>query len=484
MSKPANVLFLLTDQWPATHFSHRGAPVRTPAVDSLAAAGTVFTNAFTTCPLCSPARGTLLSAQWPWRTGMLDNYSVGYSTQPPLARGVRTWLEAAVERGFRVGYFGKWHLGPDGPRLRGAHESSPGIDAGRKPFDNDKVKHSYRMVLERQSRDLERLVDGVPPFYGTLKGGIEETHAHRCMTEALGFLDRYAAGRREQPFCLTASFTGPHFPHYLPREYATMYRPQDVPLPASLEDGFGGKPWFHGTAWWPSMDTSGLDEAGWRKAIAYTWGHMTMVDHAIGRILGDLERHGLADDTLVIFAADHGDVCGEHNRFDKGPYFYEEVLRIPLVIRRPGTGAALQPAFVSLIDLGATLFAAAGQEEHAASSQGRDLQPLVGADDPGWPREVFATYHLYNGISFECRCVRTERYKYVWNLQEIDELYDLEEDPIEMRNRIGDPALAEVEKDLRARLQRWLQENGDDTPGRATELPRAGTIVVTGESGP
>ena len=234
------------------------------------------------------------------------------------------------------------------------------------------------------------------------------------------------------------------------------------------------------------MDTAALDEGKWRRAIAAPWGHMTMVDAMIGDILRTLEQSGLEEETLIVFGADHGDMCGEHNRFDKGAYFYEEAIRVPLIIRPPGGNAVRQPAHVSLIDLGATLFAAIGEETHARGTQGRNLLPLIGSstEPEDWPREAFATYHRYNGMSFECRCIRTERHKYVWNMQEVDELYDLEQDPIEMNNLSGNPAYAEIEADLAGRVRRWLEETGDPVPDRIGDLPKAGTIIFTGEAGP
>ena len=480
-----NVLFVLTDQWPATRFSHRGSPVQTPNVDALAAHGTVFTNAFTTCPLCTPARGTLLSGRWPWRTGVIDNYGIGYSTQEPMATSIHTWIDAAARSGFEVGYFGKWHLGPDGPALHGAHASTHGIDAGKSPYDGKNESHSYQKALDQQARQKSRIIDGVPPFYGRLKGGKEAADTHRTTTETTAFIDRVAAASKERPFFLTASFNGPHFPHYLPAEYAALYDPADVTPPASLHDSFERKPWFHSKPWWPSMDTSWMDEEAWRKAIAFTWGHMTMVDHAIGTILGALQRHGLSDKTVVVFTADHGDMCGEHSRFDKGPYFYDEVMNIPLVIGYPGKQPAVQPGFASLLDVGATLFGLAGDHDHIGMTDGRDLLPAVGVSTPVGPDEAFGAYQRYNGMSFEVRCLRTERHKLVWNPQAVDELYDLTVDPAELHNRIDDPELAGVQSDMMTRLLRFFAERGDKLAAdRPTDLPAAGTIILTGKDGP
>ena len=326
------------------------------------------------------------------------------------------------------------------------------------------------------------LIHFQPPFYGEISGGREQTHAFGVVEEVRGFLQR----RDRRPFLLTASFVGPHFPHYLPRDDARRYRPEEVLLPASLHDDFGGKPWFHRTAWWPSMDSSPFDEAEWRRAIAHTWGHMTMVDEALGQVLDLLDDHGLGDDTAVVFAADHGDVCGEHNRFDKGPYFYEEVLRIPLIIQLPGARPAVNPTPVSFIDIGTTLLHLLGDGDHARTTDGRNLVPMVGSTHTphGWDAAAYASYHLYNGMSFECRCARTATHKYVWNPQAVDELYDLRDDPAELANLIGRPDLVELQAELSTGPRRWLVAMEDPLVAAAADLPPAGTIVATGAAGP
>ena len=100
-----NVLFILTDQWPASAFSFCGEEIPTPNIDRLAAEGTVFSNAFTTCPLCTPARGTLLTGRWPHDTGITDNYAVGYSQQPSPPLTERMWIDGTARRGYHAGYF-------------------------------------------------------------------------------------------------------------------------------------------------------------------------------------------------------------------------------------------------------------------------------------------------------------------------------------------------------------------------------------------
>jgi arylsulfatase A-like enzyme len=482
----SNVLFILTDQWPAWAFGYRGADIPTPNIDRLAATGTVFDNAFTSCPLCTPARGSLLTARWPHQTGVLDNHSIGYSLQESLPLSQSTWIDGAVGKDFHVGYFGKWHLGPVNPEKRGAHRFDPEVEVSRNPFDPEIDEHSYQKTFDYY-RSLEaQLLRGIGAFWGDSKKPKEQLQPFPAIDRGVDFLRNWVADSQQRPYFLTVSCSPPHFPHHLPAEYSRLaaeLRPR-VELPASLGDDCEGRPWFHSTPFWACMDTSQLDEEAWKTIIAYSHAHIAMVDEAIGRLLDELDRLGLTDTTTVVFSSDHGDMEGAHRRFDKGPYFYEEVWRIPLVIRAPGSPVARQPAFVSLLDVGETLFDLAGCPEPERA--GRSLLPLLGASrrPRDWPDRAMGTYSRYNGYCFEVRAIRDERFKYVWNPQDRDELYDLREDPHEMRNLTGRESVGDREQSLRRQLLAWLEQTGDDLPHRLDELLPAGTVVATGEAGP
>ncbi|MBN2451273.1 MAG: sulfatase-like hydrolase/transferase [Lentisphaeria bacterium] len=485
-----NILLLLVDQWPAWAFGFRGGGVATPAVDALAASGTVFEHAFTTCPLCTPARAALLTGRWAHQTGVIDNSAVGYSTQDTLPLEEQTWLDEAVRRGYRVAYFGKWHLGRINPEQRGAHAFDPEVEARALPYDPATNPYSYARMARQYAEMGERhLLRGRAPFWGEHRLSKEDTAPFPVAAKGIAFLREWAAGDRRQPFFLTVSSAPPHFPHHLPREYAELAQAarEQIELPANMVDDFAGKPWFQARPWWPCMDTSVLSPDEWRTVLAYSQAHIRMTDEALGRVTAELDRLGLTDSTTVVFLADHGDMAGAHNRFDKGPYFYEEVWRIPLIVRSPGQAAAVQKTFVSTVDVGTTLRCAVGAEwSPERAPAGRDLTPLLGTSlrPPQWPREAFGVYDLYNGMSFAIRAVRNERFKYVWNAQDVDELYDLAEDPAERRNRAGEPALAAAQAALRGRLLAWLAEVGDPFPDFLRELPPAGTVLALGRPGP
>jgi arylsulfatase A-like enzyme len=484
-----NVLFILTDQWPEWAFHFRGADIPTPNIDRLASEGTVFTNAFTSCPLCTPARGTLLTARWPHQNGVYDNQSVGYSLQESMSLDQKTWIDEAVRLGYHVGYYGKWHLGHINPEKRSAHGFNANLEMRSKPYAPQTNDHAYQKTVDNYNRQTGSLIRGRAPFWGDSPQTKEKIQPFPTMKSGVNFLEEWEAGDQNKPFFLTVSSAPPHFPHHLSEEYVKLAEElrTRVALPENLKDNCDGRPWFHSTPWWGCMDTSPLDDEEWKTVIAYSHAHITMVDEAIGRVLDALDRLHLTDSTTVVFAADHGDMEGAHNRFDKGAYFYDEVWRIPLIIREPDTSSATQDAYVSLLDIGETLFGLINAEASGDQPrEGRDLLPLVGTSErpANWEQTAYGVYYRYNGYSFEVRAIRNERYKYVWNPQDINELYDLKADSHEMTNLANQPATSTIEQDLHDQLIEWLNKIGDDLPDRLDQLLPAGTIIATGEQGP
>ena len=156
-----NILFILTDQWPAWAFSFRGADIPTPNIDRLASEGTVFNNAFTSCPLCTPARATLLTFRWPHQNGVYDNQSVGYSLQQSMPLDQKTWIEEAVSLGYHVGYYGKWHLGHINPEKHGAHGYDPNLEVRLKPYHPQTSDHCYQKTVDNYDTQTKSLIRGM-----------------------------------------------------------------------------------------------------------------------------------------------------------------------------------------------------------------------------------------------------------------------------------------------------------------------------------
>ena len=476
-----NVLFLLTDQWRADHLGCADHPiVRTPTVDRLAERGTRFTNAFTTCPLCSPARGTLLTGRWPHQTGMVDNVGVGGSVQQALGTDVRTWLEAARDAGFRTGYFGKWHLGEQSGLSRGVTFDVVGKEAdGPRTERRAPATERGQIVADMAPRfhqDPVRPGDR-PPFYGQHPAGLASMRDRRIANASIEFLRH----DDQRPWFTCASCPGPHFPSLLPEPWIDLYDPARFALPDNHADRFINKPWWQSRHWWPTVNTDGLTDEDWRRTLAAYAGYVSLMDELLGRVLDIALANAHGRETWVIFGADHGEMLGGHSRFDKHAYFYDEVLRIPLVVARMSPdGAATGPVgrrdeYVSLLDLAATLFGLAGEP---IDSDGRDLIGLIEDRSPVfWQSEAYACYHAYNGHSFQLRMLRTPSWKFVWAPQDVDELYDLEHDLGELRN-LSDEARHGITLDrMRRRLHDWMEQTGDPLLENAPSLPPAGTLA-------
>lgn len=479
MAQPKdNILFIFTDQWKYECTGFHGHPVvKTPNLDSLYEMSADFENANCIVPLCTPARGCIMSGLLPHESGVVDNCDVGASGQEYMLANQHLWLDAAVASGYKTAYYGKWHLGPEWPE----HQSAVDFDPCRKTEWNRAVHEQGaqepavtvlgQLKPEHPIQPTVEKDGDYAPFYKKLDSK-EQRLEYKVTQRTLDFLDNVS---EDEPWCLTASFVGPHFPSDLPEPYFSMYPYQDMVLPENYADKFINKPWFHGRKWWPTVCADDLTEEQWKKTISAYYGCITMMDDFIGEILEKAKQHTGGRKTRVIFTADHGEMLGAHGKFDKHAYFYEEVLRVPLLICSDLAGDSLKVTrkeFVGTQDIAQTFYDLCG-ESHGT---GRSLLSL--AEDPtpkDWPKAGYSNYYKYNGHSFEERCVKTERYKYVWCPQDIDELYDLASDPGEMHNLSDKRDYQDILSELKELLHTRLIETNDPLLEQASTLPPAGT---------
>jgi arylsulfatase A-like enzyme len=186
-----------------------------------------------------------------------------------------------------------------------------------------------------------------------------------------------------------------------------------------------------------------------------------MIDDQIGRMLEHLDQKGLADNTLVLFSADHGETLGSHGGlFDKGWHHFEEIQRVPLIVRGPGVPMGrIAGQWASLADLYPTILEAAGASL-PEGAHGRSLIPVLEGGDPEWPREAVVEFFGVNSLSTTMITVRHGDYKYGWNCSNCDELYNLAADPTETRNLIDEPDQAARVSAMRRRLLQWLEGHG------------------------
>ena len=441
----SNILLIHSDQHRFDCLGVNGYPfVQTPNLDRLAAEGINFTQAHCPIPLCVPARNSLLYGQWPVQHLCICN---DRSEAPRAASpGLPTFVEALRTVGYFLGYVGKWHVDFErGPEEYGFTKYVPEADY----FE----WRSAQNLLPRPSKgDWRGCVDPhVSPNQSRLGWGADRTleMLEHCASDGSSFFVRWDPSE-------------PHLSNIVPEPYASMYPPGDIPPWPSFPDPLVDKPYAHAQQVrnWRVGDWTWQD---WAPIVGRYLGEITLLDAQIGRVLDGLEQLGLAENTLVIYTCDHGDMCGGHGMVDKHNVMYDDVVRVPLVARWPGHVAAGRfcNAFVcNALDLASTFCEVAGVPVPDAFV-GLSLVPLFeGACDNG-RQDILSMYHGNQFGLYSERMVRDRRWKYVWNPTALDELYDLESDPAEMTNLATVSEFAGELRRLRHRLIAWLDEIDD-----------------------
>ena len=294
---------------------------------------------------------------------------------------------------------------------------------------------------------------GVDPALSRLAWGANETL--RLLGQATAV---------DRPFFIRWDTPEPHLPNIVPEPYHALYPPGDIPPWPSFPDPLVGKPYMQGQQR-RTWDVEGWTWEQWAPVVSRYLGQISLLDAQVGRLLEALEALGLADNTLVIYTTDHGDLCGGHGMVDKHYVMYEDVVHVPLIVRWPGV---TQPGTVSdamvthALDLASTICEATGLEVPEAY-QGRSLLPLLHRELPAaWPTEVLSTYDGAQFVLYVERMLRDRRFKYVWNPTDVDELYDLEADPWELCNIVAQPDSQVTLSAMRTRLLNLLTEQGDE----------------------
>jgi len=423
-----NIVYVFADQMRAQAAGFMGnKQVRTPNLDRLAAQGIVFENTVSTCPVCTPYRAALLTGRYPLTTGMVLNDAPLPTTEVTIAKVLK-------RAGYRTGYVGKWHL--DGPRRGGFTPPGP----RRQGFDDfwavANCTHNYMHSFYFRDEPKPIWIKGYDADHQT--------------ELAIQFIKESAT---RQPFCLFLSWGPPHGPYNLMPEEYKIYKPEEIQLRPNCT-----KPR--------------------RQDIAGYYSHIAALDRNFGRIMATLDELGIAQDTILVFTSDHGDMLGSHGMFKKQKP-WEESLMVPFVLRYPRAVPAGRrtTALLSSVDIMPTLLGLAGVEI-PDTVQGRDLSHIArGADGPR-PSSAF----LQHACPFiepipEWRGVRTERYTYVRTLAGPWLLYDNEADPYQLRNLVGDPAHKELQQQLDDELNRWLDKLDDDFKPREVYWKRFGYTV-------
>jgi len=495
-----NFLFISADQHRGDCFGFEGRKVSTPHLDEMSRDGTVFGACMTVNPVCQPARASMLTGMLPRTHGVSDN---GIDLDPKL--GEAGFAGTLSKAGYHTALIGKAHFStshnfaPSGtPECRDSmqnygkdwHGPYMGFDYLEMVVEGHNAhlplarpngqhyEHWYdadgknaarnKMYLDNSGRETKDAPQtwhsGLPPAFHNSTWVGDRTIAQ---------LNSFADG--ERPFCIWASFPDPHHPFDCPLPWSLLHEPKDVDLPKHRKLDLDRRPWWHRATLEGKPDIRDdmaefrekfsripvLSDDQLREVIANYYGMISLVDHNVGRILAELSRLKLDENTIVIYTSDHGDWLGDHGLLLKGPMMYEGLLRVGCIVKGPGVpkGKRVEDP-VSNLDFAATFLDYADVEPET-QLHSQSLRPLIETDTAR--REfAFTEWDLRPsraGVSLQLQTVRTKTHKLTIDLLSKDgEMYDLIEDPYELENIYADPD----HSDIRAELEVMLAKRPND----------------------
>lgn len=471
-----NIVVIMTDQQRADVCAREGFALdTTPFLDSLARQGVWFNRAYTSVPVCAPARVSFLTGRYPSAHRVRVNHHREYALYD------RDLMDVMTEQGYATAMVGKnhSHLNPD--RVNHwfwlMHNGGRGEDRTEQEqaFDQWLTELNHGTALEPT------------PFPVECQG------PYRAVTDA----SRWVQSLGDQPFFLWLSFAEPHNPFQAPDPYFSMFPPENLPRVHVGKEALDGK----GFKWKFCRELGEYIYSNYEDLIPRTrsnyFGMLRLIDDQVRRLVEFLEQAGLRDNTIIVFVSDHGDFVGEYGLLRKGPEVPEVLMRVPLLFTGPGVSAnpSPHPAHVSIVDIMPTLCEAIGAPL-PPGVQGRSLWPLLTGQD--YPAEEFASAYAEQGFggldytdadnpNFDdclipgpkgptCDCLNTYTqcgtmrmirkgdWKLIFDMQGHGELYHLASDPLELENLYGRPDHAKVQSEMLADLLTWTLRVEDSLP--------------------
>lgn len=481
--KQPNIIWFCTDQQRYDTIHALGNPcLRTPNMDRLVNEGVAFERTYCQNPICSPSRGSFLTGRYPRTTRSSINGNDHFSKDEVLV------TKMLADNGYECGLIGKLHLTShyrreeervdDGYSYwqyspQPCDDWAPGIN---KYMDWLKEKgvdwySEYTMPCEWPPRNGYMLPERI-------KGLKEEDHQTTwCVDKAIEFMQNRTDDR---PFCLSVNPFDPHPPFDPPQAYKDRLNIEDMPLPLWKEGELDNKPfahkdcYLHGSQKGMVRDTVTMTDEEKREVCRDYYAEIELMDHQLGRLLDYLDESGLRKDTLIVYMSDHGEMLGDHGIYWKGGYFYEGLVRVPLIMSWPGVikEGLRSNALVELVDVAPTLLELAGLPI-PKFMQGKSLASILkGESDPSHHKDAVYTefyfttmlmHRIYATMYFD------GRYKIaVHHGEQICELYDLKNDPNEFENLWNNPKYATLQNDMvRACFDHAIMCNIDNILGRS-----------------
>ncbi len=434
-SERYNLISIVTDdqaRWSIGAYGNREA--RTPQMDRLAREGAKFLNAFVATPVCSPSRVAFMTGLYGTQVNITDYIAPNEDAAGlGLPATATTWPEVLQRNGYRTALLGKWHLG-----------SQPQFHPTKRGFD-----HFYGF-----------LGGGNTPMNPTLEVNGKETKLQGSLPDLLtDEALRFVEANRARLFALSLHFRAPHLPYApVPEADSEPFKALDPTIP----------------------DFKGLDVAQTKRFYREYYASIHSVDRNLGRLLDELDKLDLTRKTIVLFTSDHGYNIGQHGIHTKGngywmlgggngptrPNMWDTSLAIPLIVRWPGVvkpGSEISEMVVNLDTFASVLGMLGLRMPRGVRQEGRDFAPLLRRQKIEWRSEIFGQYDLHNGGLAFMRMIRTSDWKLVrhHHANQLDELYDLKNDPGETRNLYGNANQGAVRDAMQRQLTAWQQSIND-----------------------
>ena len=456
--KPVNIIYILSDdhRYDFMGFMNKVPGLKTPGMDRMASEGAHLKNAFVTTSLCSPSRASILTGQYAHTHTVVDNSA-------PLPSNLTFFPQYLQKKGYKTGFMGKWHMGNTGDSPQPGFDEWISFEGQGKYYGNTLNINGKNVTLGDDNYVTDELTERAISWMNSVK---------------------------DKPFCLYLSHKGVHAEFMPARRHEGMYNQMEIISPPSMYMTITDSSKQFGTVTPPATPVNYRDVPHWVRAQRYSWHgvdymydgqipfdqfyHLYLetlmaVDESIQRVLEWVEKNGLKENTMVVYMGDNGFLFGEHGLIDKRNA-YEESMRVPLLVWAPGMVKpnSVIPQMILNIDLAPTFLEMAGIPK-PAQMQGESFLPLLQGKQVDWRDKVFYEYYWEQAFpqTPTTFAVRSDRYKYIsYNgIWDINELYDLQNDPYEMNNLIRDHSMDSVGLRLRNDLNSWLEKtNGLQIP--------------------
>src|SRR5215472_3495748 len=464
--KPNLILFLPDQQRADTLACYGGVKVHAPNLNKLASESVIFERTYVTHPVCTPSRSSLMTGTWPHINECTHN-------SVPLDRRFLVFPQLMQDQDYRTAYIGKWHLGEDGPVGRGFQHYISTDNHG----DYSNFLISKGVAPDKSNgRFSEIAISNLP---------IDLSRPKFLEKHACDFIEKH----QSDPFILVVAFVEPHSPYNGPLNdvnpldeveldvTATLPESEEIPLRYRLMREWQQAEAILDRQRFPAQLFFGITHDEYRSIKQHYLGLVTLVDQSIGAILDCLERCGLRDDTIVIHTSDHGDSLGAHHLFGKETMF-EGAARVPWLIRLPGqTRSKMVSQPVSHIDFVPTLLDLLRQPNHPQCA-GKSLLPLIDNEN-ALPQNVLVEWApnrakvkkgsrlarrrvIKRAVEESTRAlVSADGWKLCLRDKDLNELYNLKNDPFETRNLYSDPGCTSMIMRLAGEIHDWQESTND-----------------------